>query len=268
MDTYTARRLSALNTRFYREHSASFSSSRKAPWPGWQACLAHLREELPDPGKELLVFDLACGNLRFEHFLLAELPEYRLNCFGVDNCDDLLPASPLVSYQHLDVLDALFQGRELTNSFEAPPCSVAVSFGFMHHIPLPELRRAVLNSLIEQVCPGGYVITTFWQFMNDAGLRAKALALQAEARAELGLKDLDEDDFLLSWNNIPGAYRYCHNFSEAEIDELLESVSAQASLHSRFSADGRTNTLNTYVILKRHAYVPGLAAEDTHFSII
>lgn len=34
-----ARRMNALNARFYRENAASFSQTRRSGWPGWQRCL-------------------------------------------------------------------------------------------------------------------------------------------------------------------------------------------------------------------------------------
>ena len=39
MDTAAARILADLTTRFYRDHAASFSATRQAPWEGWCRCL-------------------------------------------------------------------------------------------------------------------------------------------------------------------------------------------------------------------------------------
>ena len=91
---------------------------------------------------------------------------------------------------------------------------------------------------------------SFWQFLRSEAMREKAQASHNRALVELGLEDLDDNDYLLGWKNIPGAYRYCHSFSDAEIDQLVEAVTEDATLVARFASDGRTDDLNTYVILR------------------
>jgi len=147
------------------------------------------------------------------------------------------------------------EGWHLNDSLEAPACDISVSFGFMHHIPLHNHRAEVLSTLIGQTRPSGLVIISFWQLLNDEGLSNKAQLTHEEALRDLrsqglALADLGEGDFLLGWENKPGAYRYCHSFSDAEIDKLVESVAGRATVVSRFMADGRTGNLNTYLILK------------------
>ncbi|MCL2529484.1 MAG: class I SAM-dependent methyltransferase [Coriobacteriia bacterium] len=251
MNYETAKRLCELNTEFYAEHADSFSASRHAPWPGWSDCLNLIKEDICSDAQVLNVFDLACGNLRFESFLRNNCSGLQINYYAVDNCDDLLPQGSQANYQNLDILDLLFKEQNLNTSFKAPECDLALCFGFMHHIPLLAHRKAVLESLIKQVRPGGYIIVTFWQFMKDEKLRNKALVVHENALAELGLPKLSPNDFLLDWNNIPGTYRYCHSFSDDEIDDLIADVAQQTQLISRFISDGRSNTLNTYLILSR-----------------
>ena len=59
-----------LNNTFYREHSTSFSDTRQAPWPGWVRTMDIALEQLDVATIEhpVRVFDLACGNMRFENF--------------------------------------------------------------------------------------------------------------------------------------------------------------------------------------------------------
>ena len=82
----------------------------------------------------------------------------------------------------------------------------------------------------------------------------KAHTTHEQAIKELGLgkiaTDFDKNDFLIGWKDIPGAYRYCHSFTESEIDHLTESVAAQAIVCDRFTSDGRSGNLNTYLILR------------------
>ena len=257
MDKKTVEILRKLNNEFYRDHHASFSATRRQPWPGWAICLETLGEALLDDlhGKSLSVFDLACGNLRFEEFLTLTLPDTPITFYAVDNCDTMVPQMPNMEYQSLDVLDILQQGLHINDQLTAPACDLSVMFGFMHHVPSFKYRRQVLLSLIEQTRAGGYAIVSFWQFMNNEVLRAKALETHRRALKDLapeGLvpRDLDEHDYLLSWENIPGVYRYCHNFSHTEIDRLVLDVADKACVVSRFVADGRSADLNTYLILK------------------
>ena len=53
---------------------------------------------------------------------------------------------------------------------------LSVSFGFLHHIPLPQWRAAFLEALIEATKPGGFACISLWRFLTDDGLAAKAKA--------------------------------------------------------------------------------------------
>jgi SAM-dependent methyltransferase len=289
MNSETIKRLCALNNAFYRKNSASFSKTRKGAWPGWTRCLEVLkRARASDWGNEQLarrqmlsVFDLACGNLRFENFLASALPETALTFHVVDSCDSLASQIPAeescrmdhyadhqanlhLDYQNLDILDTLQNGLNLNDQLTAPSCDLADSFGFLHHIPLRKYREEVLTSLVRQTRPGGFVIVSLWQFLNDEALAKRTEATHERALKELSLPALGSNDYLLGWQNLPGAYRYCHHFSEPEIDHLIESVapkpahissppsstSPSASVLARFASDGRTANLNTYLILR------------------
>ncbi len=250
MNTETTEILCGINNDFYRNHCASFSATRTAPWSGWHVCLDLVQEMEADAHTPLAVFDLACGNLRFESFLQAELPLLSLTYYAVDNCDALVSTMPHMYYQSLDILQTLQHGTRINDMLSAPPCNLSVCFGFMHHVPLREFRENILLSLIEQTRSGGYVVVSFWQFLNNETLKNKAQSTHERALKELSLEELDENDYILGWKNIPGAYRYCHSFSETEIDQLVAGVAGKAVLSSRFKSDGRTNDLNTYLVLK------------------
>lgn len=131
-------------------------------------------------------------------------------------------------------------------------CNLSVAFGFMHHVPTRALREQVLSALVDCTCSGGYVAVSFWRFMDDAGLAKKACAVKEQALREVGLRseDLDEGDYLLGWKNLPGTYRYCHSFSDGEIDGLARVLSPRAQKIACFPADGRTNALNSYLVMQ------------------
>lgn len=82
-----------LNNTFYREHSASFSDTRQAPWPGWVRTMDIALEQLDVATIEhpVRVFDLACGNMRFENFAAGGT----LAAKGVDGANPRqTPAAP------------------------------------------------------------------------------------------------------------------------------------------------------------------------------
>ncbi len=226
-----------------------------APAAGCSAVASGTSARADDMRASLSVLDVACGNLRFETFCAEALSEVDLAFYAIDNCDSLAAealsscARP-VRYQSFDVLESLARGVDLADAWEAPACDLVVSFGFMHHVPLLEQREALLAALVSKARPGGQVAVSFWQFLNSPDLAEKANATHERAVAELGLPTLDEGDFMLGWMNAPGEYRYCHNFSEAEIDALAASVAGKARVAARFSADGRTQNLNSYLVLQ------------------
>ena len=252
MDLQTARRLSDLTTTFYAHVSASFSATRQAPWPGWQRVAELAWGEEPaasgagttrrDTGTSSAddtyrVLDLACGNLRFARF--AQRQRAHVRVWAVDNCDELAVANSDVCYQHLDLAHTLLGGRDLSQALAAPPCDLCVCFGFMHHVPLPQHRAAVLRALVDHAAPGGLVAVSFWQFERDPRIMAKAEPLA------------DKGDYLLGWQGRHDVRRYCHSFDEGEINELARAVEPLAHEVERFSADGKSGDLNRYVVLRR-----------------
>ena len=247
MELETARALSALTTDFYQRVSASFGATRQAPWPGWERVLeATGAGDLPT----LRVIDLACGNLRFERFLAERVPNVQAWVF--DACDALMEEGVValgetdapceLHVRHLDVAEALFADDDLSRRIDVPPADLSVCFGFMHHVALPAHRTAVLRALVAATRPGGHVAVSLWQLERSPRLMAKALPVP----------DGDSGDYLLGWQDEQAAQRYCHSFSEDEVDELVQSVAPQAEEVARFSADGRTGDLNRYLVLRRH----------------
>ena len=275
MDNATAQNLIDLNTRFYAEHAASFSATRSAPWEGWRHVADIARDRFGDTPVSLRVFDLACGNLRFERFLAEQLPHASLHVTAIDNCPALAVGTDQlarVDYRSLDILTSLLAKSDhgsdgaiadprtsaLDTAFPHANCDLAVCFGFMHHVPGAELRRAVPSRLIDGVRPGGIVVVSFWQFMNDERIARKAarsldLALAQPPFAGFASSSLEEGDHLLGWQADDAAFRYCHHFSTTEIDQLAASVSPLAAPIDTFSADGSNHSLNRYLVLQRNA---------------
>lgn len=250
MNIETAKILCDINRTFYRDNAGSFSATRTSAWPGWNRCVEALEDTLSNERGIFSVFDLACGNLRFETFFRQALPGLETVFYAVDDCDGLVPSMSGVHYRHLDILATLLNGSTLREQVAAPLCDLSVAFGFLHHVPTRSCRERVLASLVRQTCPGGHVIVSFWQFLNNDTMAEKARATHVRAMEDLGLPSLDDNDFLLGWKNSPGVYRYCHSFSDDEVDRLADSVAEDAVPVDRFTADGRTGDLNSYLILR------------------
>ena len=288
MNEATIRALSQLNNEFYANQHESFSATRQAPWDGWRRVAAALEKR----GRSLDVLDVACGNMRFERYLLESFPHIRWKFTGVDSCDALAAAGgggklKDTRYVHVDVIDRLLEDMPLaaylsassatvdavrdaapfantlqsdaalagapladalTASHAGNPFDAAVSFGFMHHIPSDRLRLAFARRLVESVRPGGVVALSFWQFANDGKLASKAF--ESTERALLAYDfELEENDYIIGWNNLEGAYRYCHSFTEEEIQRMVEELGPAVELLDRFGADGRNGRLNGYLVL-------------------
>lgn len=277
MEINVARRMNALNARFYRENAASFSQTRQSGWPGWQRCLEEFgRRECATTDLHSVpcettchVLDLACGNLRFARFL-ADAGLEGVSYLGTDDCPELaagasLPSTWNVSLRHLDIVDALLAGglreelcaataRAWGGATSGPTAAdLAVAFGFLHHVPTHTARLALLRAMLAATSPGGMCCVSFWRFMSDERLATKANATTHEALAELGMSngDLGTSDYLLGWQGTPGAWRYCHSFDDAEVDGLLACLGGAARPVARFCSDGRSGDLNAYVVLRR-----------------
>ena len=264
------RELCALNNAFYGENAASFSATREAPWPGWRRVLCNLGPWGSATNGEkspLSVLDVACGNLRFERFLDDEYAG-SFSAIALDSCDELALSAlrdhdftqGSVEFHHVDILQPLLDCGtvDFCSMLGDVQHDAAVCFGFMHHVPGTENRRALLRALVRSVRSEGIVAVSLWRFAEDESGALKAQTTDARAFAqmpELGWHiheaGLEPGDHFLGWKNMSGVWRYCHSFSDEEIQELMSAIADQAVVVDRFFADGKTNTMNAYLILRR-----------------
>ena len=254
-----------------REHThgaqaAETQASEAQASHGAAGGLEPVQGEAPDVRDRLRALDLACGNLRFERFLEAALAEAhdprRLVAYAVDSCDALADPRTVqaeLHYQHLDLAELLLC-PPLDTPLAPEPVELAVCFGFMHHLPLPEQRVGLLDALVDACAPGGVVAVSFWQLSHSPKLLAKAERTTAVARAAHGLDGLSPRDYLLGWQERDDVLRFAHDFSEAEVDELAAAVADRAAELARFSADGATGDLNRYLVLRRRASSGGVGS--------
>lgn len=251
MDKVSSHILNNVTTEFYRCNADSFSATRSRAWDGWLQCADVLRAH--GAWESIArVADIGCGNLRFMAFLddqSDEIPEI----WAVDNCTSLLPEGACVHFQKLDIVKTLIDDGTLDGKLSIPPCDLVCAFGVMHHVPGASNRKALLSSMLDITQPGGYVIASFWQFMKDERIARKALETTQILLDMYPELELEQDDYLLSWQDRDDTFRYCHHFEERQIDVLADHESPRADLISRFEADGKSNNLNAYLILKKKA---------------
>lgn len=253
MDLQTAKRLIDATNDFYIAQCESFSQTRQRPWDGWTKLLPYVKEL----GPQIKVLDIGCGNLRFEKYLSAELPSAQIEAFAIDSC---VPLARLGDdfcddgFKQIDVIDELSR-NQLLNSLQksCTPCDLSVAFGFIHHIPIYEWRLRFLENLVQMTEKGGIICVSFWQPGKSEKLLAKMRDVTPLGCEALGIKaPLGQGDYLLDWQQDNSVFRYVHDTSDDEINALVEAACEYgAILENEYVADGKSNDLNRYVILKR-----------------
>ncbi|MDO4400386.1 MAG: class I SAM-dependent methyltransferase [Coriobacteriia bacterium] len=255
MDNETVRILNQATAAFYRRNAESFSLTRHGAWAGWVRALDALPESFFSAGGPVSVLDVACGNLRFERFLRERYPDCAFRVHAVDSCAPLVGECPAdVRFRELDVLGAL-AGDAPGDAIEAPPCSLVVCFGFLHHVPAAQNRVRLLRELADKTAPDGYAIVSFWQFANSGELLRKAResharGLAALAPCGLDASQLEEGDYLLGWQDTCDTFRYCHAFAPGEALELARQAGLADRVVASYEADGRTGNLNAYLVIR------------------
>ena len=241
MDETTIRKLIALDNGFYCDNHASFSRTRGRAWDGW----ARVCETITATPASAL--DVACGNMRFKAFLddyYGDAVDYQ----GIDSCSDLVPENQTGHFKKLDIIEGLMDNS--LSRHIGPTYDLIACFGFMHHVPSIELRAKLLDILIDKTSQGGTIALSFWQFAQDEKSREKANRTTERGCEELGLV-LDAGDYLLGWNDKARAYRYCHSFTDEEINQLASHCDHRVHIADCFKADGRTGEMNGYLVLRK-----------------
>lgn len=232
MDEPTARRLNDLNRQFYQITAPEFDASRADPWPGWERLLPYLHAPL------LSVLDVGCGNGRLGTFLAGRL-QSGIRYHGLDSSAALLDRarSALGGIEvRLDVWDLL------DDPLPPGPYDLIALFGVLHHVPGADRRRALVADLAARVAPGGVLAFAAWRFYDFERFRARIVPWPEGFTVEPG-------DYVLDWRRGAPALRYCHHIDDAEHASLIAATGLTEL--KTFYADGRTNDMNRYSILKR-----------------
>ncbi|MAJ59613.1 MAG: hypothetical protein CBC48_06300 [bacterium TMED88] len=251
MNAQTRQQLRDLNRLFYRQTADTFAETRNHPWPGWD------RIPLPNlpQGRRFRILDVGCGNGRFAvalHGRLAGPFQY----FGLDDSPLMISlAQPALA--HLKDVEAQWiQADALaeTPGDDWPNTSFdwVVAFGLIHHVPGLAQREQFVKQLAERVAPGGQLVIAAWQFADQERFEGRTLewsSLHDAGHPAVEPSQVDPGDYLLGFGSPNQALRYCHHCDEDELNAL--SQSSELEEIARFSADGRSQNLNRYLVLKR-----------------
>jgi SAM-dependent methyltransferase len=232
----TALRLFELNKDFYSESAAEFSASRKGFWPGWDRFWDFLEQQEFLPER---VLDLGCGNGRLAGFLQTKLLDFKY--LGLDFSKKLL-ADAKKKYAGKEFE---FSAHDFRTKFKLKQkYDLIAAIALLHHIPGFDNRLRLLENAAEHL--SGYLIFTTWNFMSDLKLSTKVVSWQEAGISET---ELESGDLLLNWGSSNSHLRYCHNFSEAELGQLV--TGSGLKIVKQFDSDGRNQRLNTYYVCQR-----------------
>jgi 2-polyprenyl-3-methyl-5-hydroxy-6-metoxy-1,4-benzoquinol methylase len=239
MDKTIIERLNSINQEFYKVTASDFNQTRSEAWQGWQKLLPYLG----DFAGPLNVLDVGCGNGRFGLFLHQNLPQ-ALDYTGIDN------NSQLLAYAHHALTEANFPFTLEHQDVITQPFTlekkyhVIVAFGVIHHIPSLDYRQTFLKRLAEGVALGGLLVFASWRFYEYPRFRERIVAWDESLASHI-----EHHDYLLDWQRGESALRYCHYVDDSEQEILIRATGL--TLLETYRADGKTDDLNCYSILRR-----------------
>lgn len=248
MKKETLLKLNNLNKKFYSAQAASFDATRQTLWPGWERVVDILeKSNLVDSREGLSVLDVGCGNGRYLKYLIEQDIATK-SYLGVDSSEKLIEIAKKnftdrksSQFEVADILEKHYW-QNLNQKFNH-----IVAFGLFHHIPGYENRLKLVQQMIEHLNSNGTLVITFWQFMKQE--RFQKMIIATESHLGSLSSDLEENDYLLDWDN-SGLPRYCHYFSDEEVDQLIQELSNSGiQVIQDYNDDGKDKGLNKYLIL-------------------
>lgn len=203
--------LIALNLDFYERFAADFAAKRERSTALWAEALGRL----PDAPR---VLDLGCGHGRFLKTLMRRPGRVAGGCYcGIDGSRAMLR---LASKLQTTALDCCWEHRcfdgDLRLTAHRGRYELVVLWAVLHHLPSSALRARLITEAATCVAPGGQLLLSAWD-----------LEALGRARAGLRVQQLGPRDLLLGWDQHPGARRYCHQLSEAELAAHTERLLAE-----------------------------------------
>ncbi len=225
-------KLLLLNQEFYAQFAAPFANSRSSPQPGFSKLLDYA----PALGDGVL--DIGCGNGRFGQFLVDE--NYSFNYTGIDFTADLLGFAE-------EKVNGMYLRRDISRKgyldglakFDLIVCLAA-----MQHIPGRINRLSMLQEMGRHLAEQGRIILANWQFMDSPRQQRKIREWDMVGVDEV---DVEDGDFLLSWQRDGEGLRYVCAIDAKETEDL--AAAAKLEIVTQFRSDGKEGNLNLYTIL-------------------
>lgn len=249
MDPKTVTKLNQLNQDFYQQIAESFDQTRQSAWKGWEQLIPTL-QQLVKNKNTFSVLDLGCGNGRFAEFLLKN--SFKFEYLGVDSNIKLLSIAqkklnknPKILFSQLDLVEIITTNQ--LQSKVSHKYDLVVAFGVLHHIPSFKLRVQFIKTICELANnSNSRIVLTAWQFasedrFNDKFIDPNIISLDSDS--------LEDNDFILGWQNQPNTYRYCHFVDQLEMEKIVK-IAGNCSIENSFLADGKTEQLNRYFVLQ------------------
>ncbi|MGQ0600687.1 MAG: class I SAM-dependent methyltransferase [Anaerolineales bacterium] len=244
MEPSIQKRLAELNREFYDTHGDDFAVTRPRLAPGVKRVVGRI-----PVGSRVL--EVGCGDGKVGR----RLAERGVHYLGLDSSVAMLAraqsltenwrlenpqfSNSLLSFAYSDLLSA---DRLTGQTFHW-----ILAFAIFHHLPGYEARRRVIQTLAAQLEPGGTLVMSNWQLTRSERLRQRIAPWSAIGLSEA---DMEPNDFLLTWKRGGRrGLRYVHVLAEAEARQL--AVAAGLSVVEVFSADGASDDLAEYVVMRK-----------------
>ena len=229
----TQQKLRDLNQQFYSDLAQPFAHSRQTYQPGFYPLLPWLQAN----GS---VLDLGCGEGRLGRFLRehGRLSNYT----GIDFAQPLLDhAESLMAGTYLKRDISFYNCVDDLGMFDTVACLSA-----MQHIPTKVARQRLLKNMVDHTQPEGRVVLGNWQFMDSERQKNK---LRDWSEADILDSDVEQNDYLLTWNRGGFSYRYVCLIDEKETADLAKGAGLKV-VH-QYRADGKEGNLNLYTIFEK-----------------
>jgi cyclopropane fatty-acyl-phospholipid synthase-like methyltransferase len=219
-----------IDSDLYTKYADDFSSTRQAPWNGWNEIVG----SLPTNAK---ILDLGCGNGRFLKFFISRKIRF-LEYVGIDNSQDMLDIAQSNSKTYMGNIKFITVDLNKRNwgQIENDNYNVIVAFGIFHHLKSEFARMNFFRKIDKIITNDGIAIVTFWMFLREARLKNKIV------------ENLGNSDYILSFGK-KGAKRFVHFTGEEEIEKYISKTNLQ--INRQFYSDGSNNRLNFYVLFTK-----------------